>query len=96
MKFRRLLAACMALILCLAALPALPALADEEFPEMVVINPGFEEELTGWSPMKDGIATIDTSKAKSGKASLKITNSEKNNPWVTQRIEIPQPGLCMS
>lgn len=92
MKLRKLLAACMALILCLAALPALPALADEELPEMVVINPGFEEELTGWSPMKDGIATIDTSKAKSGKASLKITNSEKNNPWVTQRIEIPQPG----
>lgn len=92
MKLRKLLAACMALLMCLAASPVLPAAAEEEVIQIPVVNAGFEEDMTGWSPMDENTGVIDETKAHSGSKSLKIVNSKGNNPWVCQYVTLPKQG----
>ncbi len=55
-----------------------------------IINSDFEvgepENVPGWTPMHEGVISIDTTRSHGGKSSLKLTSTLPDNPWAMQEV----------
>ncbi|MBM4047487.1 MAG: heparinase, partial [Planctomycetes bacterium] len=64
--------------------------AEETLP---LVNPGFEDGLKGWTMPKDeGMSSLSTEQAASGKHSLKVVDKDPKNGSNATASRVPIPG----
>ncbi len=76
------------LIIQLCGITAIHAEAEND---VIIANPGFEDELTGWSANKETLYSADKEEKRSGDASLRIQvpeESKKNWNKISQTITV--------
>ncbi len=79
------------LICFLLFLPGVCPAETEEGTAVALVNPGFEDGLNWLIMGNTPQAMLETEKAHTGSNSLKIHNTEGNNPWVAQYVSKPMP-----